>query len=92
MRLYKFGAEWCGPCKMMKPVFDRLSDDPDLTAVQFRDIDVDDGSDDTLALIKNYSVRNIPTFVLTDDDGHIIARVSKAMPESEFKKWILENS
>ena len=50
-------ADWCIPCKRMKPVFDRLSDEFE-DKCQFVAIDIDKNSDLANAL----EIRSIPTF------------------------------
>ena len=39
-----FSAEWCGPCKMLAPVMEQLSDE--ITDVEFYNIDVDENPDE----------------------------------------------
>ncbi|KAK9104877.1 hypothetical protein Scep_021721 [Stephania cephalantha] len=53
-----FTASWCGPCKMMAPVFAQLS--TEFTDVQFVKIDVDELKD----VAQEFGVRAMPTFVL----------------------------
>ena len=50
--IIKFGTEWCGPCKAMKPLLAELESDG-ITVVDV-DVDVD------LELVDVYSVRSIP--------------------------------
>ena len=49
-----FSAEWCGPCKMLAPVMEQLSDE--ITDVEFYNIDVDENPD----LAREYRIMNIP--------------------------------
>jgi len=37
-----FTAGWCPPCKMIKPVYESLSDDEDFQLIAFAKVDVDD--------------------------------------------------
>ena len=48
-----FSAEWCGPCKMLAPVMEQLSDE--ITDVEFYNIDVDENPD----LAREYRIMNI---------------------------------
>lgn len=41
-----FSAEWCGPCKMLAPVMEQLSDE--ITDVEFYNIDVDENPSEQL--------------------------------------------
>lgn len=52
----KFSAEWCGPCKALKPILDDLSTQY-CDKVKFVEIDVEDSNELTV----EYKVRNVPT-------------------------------
>lgn len=68
-----FSATWCGPCKMIAPLFSSLSDSmPD---VVFLKIDVDDNPD-TAA---KYSVSAMPTFLFIKG-GTVVDRLMGANP------------
>ena len=58
----KFGAEWCGPCKMIAPLYKEFM----LKAprnILFGDIDVDENLDLYMALKKKKMVTGIPVFL-----------------------------
>ena len=55
--LVDFYADWCGPCKMMAPIIDSISEDYD--DVKFVKLNVDYNQD----LAMNYGVMSIPTFM-----------------------------
>ena len=77
MKLLHFTAEWCEPCKMMKPVIaDILEERPDLEYVP---IDIDSNKD----LAIQYDVMGIPTFII-EQDGIILNRVTGAMTKTQF--------
>lgn len=61
-----FWAEWCGPCKMMLPIVEELSNDYNEKAIIAK-VDVD-SSPETAA---KFMVRNIPT-ILFIKDGKVI--------------------
>ena len=59
--IIKFGAEWCGPCKRIAPVFHAfIKSQPE--NIIFADIDVDECLDLYMALKKNKMVSGIPAF------------------------------
>ena len=61
-----FSAPWCGPCKMLGPVMDSLiSEGMNVKKVNC-DYDV--------SLVQRYSIKSIPTLVLTDLEGNEIGR------------------
>ncbi len=82
IKLLDFYADWCGPCKMMAPVFEEM--EPEYAGkVEFQKIDVE--SDSSTAA--NFGVMSIPTFVLVQDDKEIDRKVG-AMPKEMLKSWI----
>lgn len=56
--LVDFWAEWCGPCKMMHPVFESIS--KKYQTVQFARMDVDQNR----IIPARYGVQAIPTFIM----------------------------
>ena len=54
-----FWAEWCGPCRMVSPVIEELSNDYD-GKVKFVKVNIDEAGD----LASSYQVYSIPTLVL----------------------------
>ena len=60
--LIDFWAEWCGPCKMLNPVIEELSDDFADTAIIAK-VNVDDAP----TIASNYGVRSIPCLLFFKD-------------------------
>jgi len=58
--LIDFSASWGGPCKMLEPILEKLSDDPELDRVKIYAVDVDNSA---LASSK-FGVRGVPTMIL----------------------------
>jgi len=56
----KFGAQWCGPCKQVAPLFEGLAQNA-VGAIKCFTVDVEDGVGEQLAVQANVS--NLPTFV-----------------------------
>ena len=61
-----FSATWCGPCKMVAPIVEKLSDEYD-GKVDFYNVDVDENGD----VASKYGVQNIPTIVFFKDGNEI---------------------
>jgi thioredoxin 1 len=61
-----FSAEWCGPCKMIKPIMQSLQSQMSIT---FIDVDV------SAETAKTWNVRNIPT-VLVIQNGQQLGRLA----------------
>ena len=71
-----FSAAWCGPCKQLSPVMERLKSEG---KINYKKIDVDT---DTL-LSPKYGVRNIPTLILLNN-GNEVNRLVGAQPEQSI--------
>ena len=56
-----FFADWCGPCKMVGPVVDKVSEQYD--DVSFLKVNVDDFPD----IAQRYGIMSIPTMVVFED-------------------------
>jgi thioredoxin 1 len=81
-----FSAEWCGPCKILKPKIEKVSEDLS-DSYNFVKADVGSAGETT----KRFSIRNIPTCVLTRG-GEEIARFSGVKTEEQIKDFLLEHS
>jgi thioredoxin 1 len=69
-----FSAPWCGPCRMLGPMMERVNN-----TIPVQKVNVDENSE----LAQQYNVRNIPTVVLLQD-GQEVKRIIGVKPESEY--------
>lgn len=53
-----FFATWCGPCKMLTPVFEELSNS--MTDVDFVKVDIDQ----SLRIAQEYNITSVPTMMI----------------------------
>jgi len=74
-----FWAEWCGPCKMMAPVFEKLADEYE-DKLTFAKVDVDSNPNSA----SEYGIRGIPTLLLFND-GKEIDRIVGFAPEDQLR-------
>jgi thioredoxin 1 len=82
--LVDFFATWCGPCKMMGQVLEKLSEKYD-GKIAFAKIDVDENPDSAA----EYNVRSIPFMVLFKDGkivDSVLGAVSPAALEATLAK------
>ena len=68
LKVLKFSASWCGPCKQLAPIFDQVKSE--VSGVLFQDVDVD--ADSALAI--KYNVRGVPTIII-EKNGQEVKRL-----------------
>ena len=80
--LVDFWAAWCGPCRMVGPIIDELSNDYDGKAIVGK-VDVDSNQE----FAAKYGVRNIPT-VLLFKNGELVDRKVGVSPKQVYAEAI----
>lgn len=78
-----FWAAWCGPCKMMAPVFEKVA--ADTAGVLFAKVDTEKAPQTS----QQQGIRSIPTLAIYQR-GKELGRVSGALPENELRRWIAQ--
>ena len=66
--LVDFFANWCGPCKMLSPILEEISNEEDIVVVK---VDVDEFSD----IASRFDVFSIPTLVLFKEGKQVDKKV-----------------
>jgi thioredoxin 1 len=84
--LVDFSAEWCGPCKMMKPILDELKNTLG-ERTHIIKVDVDKNPKAASA----YNIQGVPTLILFQN-GQIKWRQSGVIQATELKKIIEKNT
>lgn len=82
--LVDFWAAWCGPCRMVAPIIDQLSEEFDGKAIVGK-VDVDANQE----FAAKYGVRNIPT-VLTFKNGEVVNRQVGVAPKQTYASSLEE--
>jgi len=77
-----FWAPWCGPCKVMGPVFEKVSKEYVLKSL-FTKVDTELEQN----LGSKYAIRSIPTLIVFKD-GMEVERVSGALDENSLKSLV----
>jgi thioredoxin 1 len=84
VKVLKFSAVWCGPCKALKPTFDQVRSL--IADVVYEEIDVDN---DPSATIK-YNVHSVPTIVI-EKNGQEVFRTKGAVSAATLTSIINSN-
>lgn len=79
-------AEWCGPCKTLGPLLEKVVDSFN-GAVRLAKVDVDKEQ----ALASMFGVRSIPTVALIRD-GQFVDGFAGALPESKLREFIARHA
>ena len=82
--MVEFWAEWCGPCKMMKPIFERVASSNE-SDVQMYTLNIDHNRDIALSL----GIRSIPT-VKMFNSGEVVETKVGMMNEGQIKDLVTE--
>ena len=83
--LVDFWAEWCGPCKMIGPALEEISDEMG-GQVTIAKLNIDDSPEAP----GKYGVRGIPTMILFNNGEPVQTKVGAA-PKSQLKSWLEES-
>lgn len=79
--LIDFWAEWCGPCRMLSPVLNQLSEE--LDNIKIVKMNIDENPEVPSAL----GVRSIPTMIIFKDGKPVDTKVG-AQPKNTLTEWI----
>ncbi len=80
--LIDFWAPWCGPCRMVSPLVEKMGRDHagELKVVKLN-------VDEAQTIASRYSVQGIPLLVLVDE-GKEADRMVGAVPETQLARWL----
>ena len=82
LKLIKFGASYCAPCRAMAPILEELK-----SKIDIQDIDVDEVDP---IVLTNYKIRNIPVLILLKDNKEVwrhVGSISKVELEDKIKEY-----
>ena len=79
--LVDFNADWCGPCRMLAPVLERVSEKKE--EVKFASLNIDENE----SIASKYNIYSIPCLIMFDN-GKEIKRKVGFMNEDEVGAFI----
>jgi thiol-disulfide isomerase/thioredoxin len=84
-QVIKFYADWCGPCSVYAPSFEKIKQELQSDEITFLEINVENDPDQ---LAKQYGVKGIPLTILLEN-GVKVKEQSGRIPEESLKRFIL---
>lgn len=80
--LIDFWAEWCGPCRMLAPILDQLSEEMN-DKIKIVKMNIDENPETP----SKFGVRGIPTMLLFKEGKQIATKVG-VQPKNALQEWI----
>ncbi len=80
----EFWAPWCGPCRMLKPVFERVASS-NTTDIQMYTMNIEEGNNKEIAI--EYGVRSIPA-IKTFDGSELRETSVGVVSEDRIKELV----
>lgn len=66
MRIEKFGASWCGPCKVMDRNLDEFAKKHSEVIINRHDVDEEED------IVANLGIKSVPTTFIYNDEGKLL--------------------
>lgn len=79
MRVLKFSATWCGPCKMLARNLEDVN-----TNIPIENIDIDENQDAAM----EYGVRGVPTMIMLDENNTEVKRLVGMQSLKVLEDWL----
>lgn len=84
MKILKFSASWCQPCKALT----KTLQDVNLAGFELQEVDVEENQE----LAAKYGIRNVPTMVMVDDSGNVKSISVGSKSKTAVEAWLSTNA
>jgi thioredoxin 1 len=81
MKVLKFYADWCGPCKGLTMVIKGAGDK---VTIPVEDVNIDEN----LMMAQDFNIRSVPTMVLVDKEEKELKRVVGSLSETQLLEFL----
>lgn len=81
MKILRFTAKWCTPCKSLEKLLQEIGVDG--KQIEVLDIDQTDRS-----ILMQYGVRSVPTMIKIDENGHVLGALVGLHDRQKLTDWI----
>jgi len=80
MKILKFYADWCGPCKMLSMTIETIKEE---ITFEIEEVDIDNNVD----MAQKYNIRSVPTMIIVDGETEVKRRTGN-MTAEQVKEFI----
>jgi|NOAtaT_7_FD_contig_61_1825140_length_631_multi_2_in_0_out_0_2 thioredoxin 1 len=87
IEVIKFGAQWCGPCRIMGPTIESLIEKYNVEGSDIKIVDID--IDENPQMGSLHKIKTIPTLLFKLND-EVIERKAGVMQKADIEKTIDE--
>lgn len=84
LKVSKYSAEWCAPCKVLGPIFDKITSSID--DVEFEHVDIDTESERAT----DAGIQAVPT-ILFEKDGKVVDKIVGMANEQTIRDMITKH-
>jgi len=81
MKVLKFYAEWCAPCKGLTMIINK---NKDKINIPIEEVNIDDN----VFMATNFNIRSVPTMVIVDDQENEIKRHTGMLNEAQLLEFL----
>ncbi len=81
MRVLKFEASWCNPCKVLTKTLSEMQ-----INIPIERIDIEDNSNAAM----EYGIRSVPTMILLDENNNVVRKVMGAQKKEAIQEFLGE--
>ena len=81
MKVLKFSAVWCTPCKLLSKIIENAENKIN---VDIENVDIDEKTE----IAQQYNVRGVPTLIMVDDVGNEVKRNVGMITEEKLLEWL----
>jgi thioredoxin 1 len=81
MNAFYFTADWCNPCKKVRPIVEEINRESFDLKFQIIDADLN------IELVKKFEIKSIPTFIVVDD-GEVLRRLTGSQTKNTLEKFL----